>query len=548
MNINTKKYIEEFLKIKDKKSQIIPFKLNFPQQKLYDVIKQEKRLKKPVRIIILKARQMGFSTLTEAILFKETATKFNVSTGIITHQEDATTNLFNMSKLFYTELPSEIRPQILNSNAKELIFNNREGTGLNSKIRCMTAGSKGVGRSATYNKLHISELAFWQGDKKEILTGLLQTVPYTEDSMVIIESTANGFDYYKTMWDEAVRGDNDYIPVFIGWNDLPEYQLPYNGFTLTAEENELKAKYDLNNEQIAWRRWCIRNNCQNDIDKFKQEYPICPEEAFINSGKCYFNVQNIVNRIQQCPNPIKRGYFSYIYRNEKIVDYKWIDDERGAIELYELPKPRQPYVLGGDTSGEGSDFFTAHVIDNITSKQVAKLRQEYDEVEYTRQIYCLAKFYNGALVGLEANFSTYPIKELDRLGYRKQYVREIEDEYTNRYEKRLGVRTTLKTRPVMLANLQEIVLEHINNIVDKDTLREMLVFIKNENGRPEAQEGEHDDLVMGLAITYYIREQQTFKLLPLEAPQAIERNYSAFEVRSTASIRDNDFGSDIEII
>ena len=546
MNINTKKYIEEFLKIKNKKSEIISFKLNYPQQKLYDVIKQEKRLHKPVRIIILKARQMGFSTLTEAILFKETATKFNVSTGIITHQEDATTNLFNMSKLFYTELPAEIRPQLLNSNAKELIFNNREGTGLNSKIRCMTAGSKGVGRSATYNKLHISELAFWQGDKKEILTGLLQTVPYTEDSMVIIESTANGFDYYKTMWDEAVRGDNDYIPVFIGWNDLPEYQLPYNGFTLTQEEKELKIKYGLSNEQLTWRRWCIRNNCQNDIDKFKQEYPICPEEAFINSGKCYFNVQNIVKRIQECTQAIKRGFFKYTYANEKIVDYKWIDDERGAIELYELPKDRQPYVLGGDTSGEGSDFFTAHVVDNITSKQVAKLRQEYDEIEYTRQIYCLAKYYNEALVGLEANFSSYPIKELDRLGYRKQFVREVEDNYTNRHEKRLGVRTDFKTRPVMLANLQEIVLEHISNIVDKDTLREMLVFIKNENGRPEAQEGEHDDLVMGLAITYYIREQQSFKLLP---PPRIEvAPYKDEWGESTRKIRNNDFGSEIEVI
>ena len=544
MNINTKKYIEEFLKIKNKKSEIIPFKLNYPQQKLYDVIKQEKRLHKPVRIIILKARQMGFSTLTEAILFKETATKFNVSTGIITHQEDATTNLFNMSKLFYTELPAEIRPQLLNSNAKELIFNNREGTGLNSKIRCMTAGSKGVGRSATYNKLHISELAFWQGDKKEILTGLLQTVPYTEDSMVIIESTANGFDYYKTMWDEAVRGDNDYIPVFIGWNDLPEYQLPYNGFTLTQEEKELKIKYGLSNEQLTWRRWCIRNNCQNDIDKFKQEYPICTEEAFINSGKCYFNVQNIVKRIQECPNPIKRGFFKYTYANEKIVDYKWIDDERGAVELYELPKNRQPYVLGGDTSGDGSDFFTAHVVDNITSKQVAKLRQEYDEVEYTRQIYCLGKYYNEALVGLEANFSSYPIKELYRLGYRKQFVREIEDDYRNKHEKRLGVRTDLKTRPVMLANLQEIVLEHISNIVDKDTLREMLVFIKNENGRPEAQEGEHDDLVMGLAIAYYIREQQSFKLLPAqERPIAPSVDPWGMKPRYKG-----DYGSEIQVI
>ena len=544
MNINTKKYIEEFLKIKNKKSEIISFKLNYPQQKLYDIIKQERRLHKPVRIIILKARQMGFSTLTEAILFKETATKFNVSTGIITHQEDATTNLFNMSKLFYTELPAEIRPQLLNSNAKELIFNNREGTGLNSKIRCMTAGSKGVGRSATYNKLHISELAFWQGDKKEILTGLLQTVPYTEESMVIIESTANGFDYYKTMWDEAVRGDNDYIPVFIGWNDLPEYQLPYNGFTLTQEEKELKIKYGLSNEQLTWRRWCIRNNCQNDIDKFKQEYPICPEEAFINSGKCYFNVQNIVKRIQECPNPIKRGFFKYTYANEKIVDYKWIDDERGAIELYELPKNRQPYVLGGDTSGDGSDFFTAHVVDNITSKQVAKLRQEYDEVEYTRQIYCLGKYYNEALVGLEANFSSYPIKELYRLGYRKQFVREIEDDYRNKHEKRLGVRTDLKTRPVMLANLQEIVLEHISNIVDKDTLREMLVFVKNENGRPEAQEGEHDDLVMGLAIAYYIREQQSFKLLPAQE-RPLAPNVDPWGMKPRYK---GDYGSEIQVI
>ena len=194
--------------------------------------------------------------------------------------------------------------------------------------------------------------------------------------------------------------------------------------------------------------------------------------------------------------------------------------------------------------GEGSDFFTAHVVDNITSKQVAKLRQEYDEVEYTRQIYCLGKYYNEALVGLEANFSSYPIKELYRLGYRKQFVREIEDDYRNKHEKRLGVRTDLKTRPVMLANLQEIVLEHISNIVDKDTLREMLVFIKNEHGRPEAQEGEHDDLVMGLAITYYIREQQSFKLLPAQE-RPLAPNVDPWGVKPRYK---GDYGSEIQVI
>ena len=549
MSINTKKYIEAFLKIKNKEAQIIPFKLNYPQQRLYDVIKEQKQKKKPVRIIILKARQMGFSTLTEAILFKETATKFNMSAGIVTHQEEATTNLFKMSKTFYNELPNELKPQILNSNAKELIFNNKDNTGLNSRIRCMTAGSHGVGRSSTYNFLHISELAFWQGDKKEILTGLLQTVPNNENSMIIIESTANGYDYYKTMWDEAVRGDNDYIPVFIGWNELPEYSMEYTGFKLTLEEEELKEKYNLTNEQLTWRRWCIRNNCQNDLDKFKQEYPICPEEAFINSGKCYFNVENITKHIQECPEPIRRGYFEYKYEYEQIKSYTWKDDERGAIEIYADVIERNPYVLGRRYGAEnGSDSFTAQVINNITGKQVAKLKQEYDEVEYTRQIYCLAKYYNEALVGLETNFSTYPIKELERLGYDFQYVRVKEDEYTNRTEERFGFKTTMITRPLILANLQQIVLEHINKIVDKDTLREMLTFIKNERGRPEAMEGEHDDLVMGLAITYYIREQQIFKLYPKEVPMQQIVDYSPFNVRRSELSRDDDFGSEILII
>lgn len=264
-------------------------------------------------------------------------------------------------------------------------------------------------------------------------------------------------------------------------------------------------------------------------------------------GKTYFNAQKISERLDRLNSPIKKGYFSYTYEKEKIKDYKWIDDPEGFIEIYEDVKDRVPYVLGGDTAGEGSDYFTGFVIDNITGKQVAKLRREFDEVEYTRQIYCLGKYYNEALVGLEANFSTYPIRELERLGYKKQYVREKEDEYTHKLEKRLGVRTDMKTRPVALANLQQIVLEQIDWINDKDTLEEMLTFVRNERGRPEAQEGCHDDLVMGLAITYYIRDQQKFKLLPAKA-QPKQQVFGGFNLNVGHPIRDDDFGSRIEVI
>ena len=516
MSINTKQYIEKYIKIRDKAGKIIDFKLNQPQQKLYDVIKQQKQLNKPVRIIILKARQMGFSTETESILFKETTTKFNINTGIITHQEDATTNLFTMSKLMYDCLPDSMKPSIKASNAKELIFNNKDGTGLNSKIRCMTAGSGGVGRSYTYTNLHISELAFWPGDKKETMTGLLQAVPNLPDTMIIIESTANGFEYFKEMWDKAVKGENDFIPLFVGWNELDEYQMPYDGFELTNEEEILMRQYNLTLEQLTWRRWCIKNNCSGDVDQFKQEYPITPEEAFISTGACFFNKEIIMGRINKIKElkPIKVGYFSYDIDGNDISNVEFIEDKKGYIKIFKDVEDGHPYVLGGDTAGDGSDNFTGLVIDNSNGHQVATLKDaKIDEDEYARQMYCLGIYYNEALIGPENNYSTYPTKKLKEYDYPNLYIRELEDNISEKVQDKYGFITNKATRPIILSILKEVFRDNISWINDIDILREALVFIKNEKGRPEAQVGEHDDLIMGLAITYYIRTQQRFTII-----------------------------------
>lgn len=511
MSINTKAYIENYIKIRDKKGNVVPLKLNEPQLKYYNIIRKLYIERKPIRIIILKARQMGFSTETEAIIFKNVVTHHNYNAGIVAHKEDSTTNLFNMSKRMLEYLPEDIKPEQKKSNAKELVFNNGEGTGLDSKIKCMTAGGKGIGRSDTFTALHLSELAFWEGNKKETMTGLLQAVPNTPESMIIIESTANGYEYFKEMWDRAVAGKSDFYPLFIGWNELKEYSMPYTGFKLTKEEIDLQEQYSLTLEQLAWRRWCIENNCSGDINQFKQEYPICPEEAFLSTGNCYFNKENIINRINNTPDPIIRGKFNCFYDGVRIRNQKFLEQEDGEIQIYEYPENRVPYVIGGDTAGEGSDYFTAHVINNITGKQVAVLKQQHNEIEYVKQVYCLGMFYNKALIGLENNFSTYPTQKLTELNYPNQYVRKKEDVYNTKYEKSFGFRTTSITRPYILANLQEIVHDSIEVINDKDTLREMLTFIINEKGRMEAEQGYHDDLVMALAITYYIRSQQQMK-------------------------------------
>ena len=533
MSINTKLYIEKYLKIQDKNAKIIDLELNKPQLKLYNALKEQYNQGKPQRAIVLKARQMGFSTLTEAMIFKKTVTDFNIKSGIITHEASATDNLFNMSKRYLDNLPEELKPQIKKSNAKELVFDNEKGTGLKGIIKCMTAGNTTVGRSDTFQNLHISEYAFWGGKKKDTLIGLLQSVPNTKDTMIVVESTANGYDDFKDMWDDAVEGKSDFIPVFCAWWELNEYRKEYNGFELNEEEIKLKELYDLDNEQLAWRRWCIQTNCRGDINLFKQEYPSCPEEAFMSSGNCVFDKEKIINRIQQIKDlePLKQGSFLYDYDGLNITNIRWQEDKNGIIKIYKDVEKNRPYVLGGDTAGDGSDNFVGEVLDNISGEQVAELSHETDEDLYARQMYCLGMYYNQALIGVEVNFSTYPQKELERLRYPKLYQRQVEDSKTHKFMQKGGFKTTQITRPIIIAGLVEIMRDNTEVFNSIEYLRESLSFIKNENGRPEAEQGKHDDRVMAMAIAHYIRPQQqmtikeekTTEELEYEEKQYIER-------------------------
>ena len=229
-------------------------------------------------------------------------------------------------------------------------------------------------------------------------------------------------------------------------------------------------------------------------------------------GKTFFNAEKISKRLTQIREPIKRGSFIYDYDGLKITNIKFVPSEDGFIDIFESPKTNCPYVISGDTAGEGSDYFIGQVLDNTTGKQVAKLRKQFDADEYTRQMYCLGIYYNKALIGIEANFDTFPIRKLLELGYDKQFIREKEDTYTGKHDKAFGFRTDRITRPLILSMLQSIVNDNIELINDKETLEEMLVFIRNEKGRPEAQDGCHDDLVMALAIAYYIRPQQDMQV------------------------------------
>ena len=554
---NPEKLIELFFVVVDKEQRTTPFFLNEVQKDFLAKLKQaivdyENGVIIDITMLVLKGRQQGFTTLITAYQLACTLTNKNFQGFTVADESTNTEAIFqNKAKFPYDQLPNALKPTEKFNNKRQLLFEK-----LNSSWAVDTA-TKNMGRSRTINFFHGSECAFWRDGIAITQAGLGEA--FTKNCIKIYESTANGFNDYEKMWNS-----NRYINCFYEWWRTKEYSTNFESEQIKEEfinniltKDEwiykrlkwLKEKKQLNLEQLYW----YYNKYQNYIDKelIKQEYPCTPEEAFLSTGACYFDKEKIIERLSEISKPIKIGYFNYKETTKRdrwgqeyitITDVEWVDDENGFIQIYEDVKERYPYVLGGDTAGEGSDYFTGHVINNVTGKQVAKLRKQFNEVEYAKQIYCLGKYYNWALIGLETNFSTYPTNKLDELKYPKLYIREKEDDYTDKKEKRFGFRTTKVTRPLILADLQAIVLEEIDKIVDGETLREMLRFVKTDNGRPEAEQGEHDDLVMGLAITYYIRNQQSFKIIKEQKEIKILDHFNLHQQSNY------DVGSEIEII
>jgi phage terminase large subunit len=261
-------------------------------------------------------------------------------------------------------------------------------------------------------------------------------------------------------------------------------------------------------------------------------------------GKTVFDARAIQNRLETIPKPLKVGYFEYDYDGLRITNIKWQPDRNGCIKLYQMPNtPRvTKYCIGADTAGEGSDYFVADVLDARTGVQVAKFRNQTDADLFTRQLYCLGKHYKDAMIGIEANFDSYPIRELTRLGYHNQYARETQDTYTGKTEKRFGFKTTSLTRPTAISKLIEIVREHCEVINDRETLEELLTIVRNEKGRIEAPQGGHDDQMMSLAIAHQIRDQVVFLNEPIYADPVYQFN---IERRNEAQY---DYGEVITIV
>lgn len=269
------------------------FAMNKAQAYIHARLEEQRAAVGYVRAIILKGRQQGASTLIGGRFYHKTTNNPGQRTFILTHQEQATANLFAMTARYHENCPPAIRPATGKNNAKELTF-----PALDSQYQVATAGSKGVGRSATLTNVHGSEVAFWENGEDH-LSGLFQAVPLAPGTEIILESTAKGVgNIFHEEWKKAASGISDFIAIFVPWFWQDEYRRkPPEGFELSEDEESVpegeltEAQYakafkcDL--AQMYWRRMKIIELGSGDEGywKFKEEYPATPDEAFQGDTK-----------------------------------------------------------------------------------------------------------------------------------------------------------------------------------------------------------------------------------------------------------------------
>ena len=548
------KMIEEFLWIKDKDARSVRFILNKDQVDLYKSMCEQKLSGRPIRVNILKARQKGFSTFIAGLIFVKTIFTPGQSAAIVADISDHARILFEKYQFFYENLPEELKLKIIKSNVQELVVEHKNH--LRSSIRVTVQGNAS-GRGATYQMLHLSECAFWD-NLGSTLTSLLQTVSSENmESMIFLETTANGANEYKLRWDRDVSGKTPFISKFYPWFTTEDYKAKYiYDFDKPKWLVEYAEKYNLSEAQVVWlyNKW---EELSEDLSALRQEFPSNPIEAFITSGNSVFNVELLQNRKEEIMHnlPREQGFFSYSKTSSAdgritISDVKFLESRFGEIKIYKEVNPLHPYVICYDPAVGGEDYNAMHVFDNYTGEQVAtyhKNRCDVDECVY--QMYCLGKYYNNAMATAEQNNGPYTLQLLAKCGYpfiyQDQQIEDIGTRFINKY----GYKVTTINRSPMIQMFAIAFRDNPKIINDYETICEMESFQNVQTGRTkdgkpvekaQAVGGKHDDLVMAACGYYLCRDLQ--RSIPYSEPVNNKKTIDQIAIEIEQKRKNKDYG------
>jgi hypothetical protein len=528
-------FFKDHLKIRTKDGRLIPFTLNRPQRLLLEKwILPAMRSGRPIRIYILKARQMGFSTLSEALVYWRT-TLWPYSNGLVAaHSRGRSATIFNMFRVYFTNMARDFRPAQKLSNRAEFYFANPDQDGepgIESHIVTETAENKDMGAGATWQIVHMSEFARYERVNPHLLetwASLMPAIPDGPNTYVILETTAQGEGFAKDFW----YSDNGYEKAFIPWVAEPNYRedSPLIHNELQEDEdgpfgNELQEYYhvvaalkewwgdevpDPHTEalhRLRWRRTRIEKDFNNDVSLFDQEYPITPEHAFRASGGAVFSVRALETLEERAEAPREYKFVLGASPEESFVP-----GIRGGLRVYQPPLKGHQYIAGVDIAGgyKDGDFSTIVIIDRETMQTVAVYEDRLDPDTFSYLIDKLGRRYNEAFLCVESNnhglLVIHNLTKVHKYPTRKLYRRWAYDNVFKKNGWVVGFVTSSGTKPMIINQLRHAIDDLELSVTDVPTLQQLREYQRIVRGKKELFEapvGKHDDLVIGTALAYH---------------------------------------------
>lgn len=525
------RYAANNLWIRDKDANIVPFVPNIAQRELIDRVITLLSEGKPVRIIILKARQMGLSTAVEAIIYWWTTTHQNITSAIIAHEDVASKNLYNMFKRYYDNSNPLFKPSRKYDTRSDLTFAREDAdgnqVGLNSVIKTATAKNTSAGRSDTIQLLHGSEVASWDNGE-ELVASLLQTVPKRPNTMIFLESTAEGRgNFFYKEWTNSVKGETVFEPFFFPWWIQDEYEMDGDDIKeFTPDEQDIvdlmreglhigNNVYKVDEEHIQrkmrFRRY-VEREFTSTPERLLQEYPSTAHEAFIATGQTVFNIKALSHMEKQCGKPDEDRKYELIEDASRNISVKEILGEKEKkhvpLKIWDMPERGEEYVIGADVA-EGlveGDYSVADVVRKKDMKTVARFRGHPDPDQFGTILEQLGRFYNYALIGVEINnHGLTTVQRLRNLFYRNLYRRERGmDEVFETMTSSFGWKTDIRTKPLAIDYLAEAIRE--GYVIDHDLVfvEEAFSYVRDDRGKTNAEIGSHDDTIMAKAIAFQL--------------------------------------------
>ncbi|PAQ14987.1 DNA packaging protein [Bacillaceae bacterium SAOS 7] len=510
-------FFKNFIKIIDNNGDSVPFVMNPEQQQFTNTMEKYN--------VILKGRQIGFTTWSLAYMLYSAITKPDTSYMIMTQHNKVTQSLLRKIKKMYKSLPLDnpkfdyLFPKLELSNRDEIYMSN------GSRIMVATAGGEDSISGNTFELIHFSEMAKYPVEaQEELIATAIPALAKNPNSKIIIESTAMGYNYYQELFMKAYRGNGSVWKAhFYSWlaeayskqfkHSFDEaenwYRLNNKGARMSKDDLEhdeeiLFNKYGANYRQLMYRRYYIKSN---SLEKFMREFPTTPDEAFSESNKSVFDTKKIIERLQNASDP-----FPYTtIQNDLTNDLRPYLGK--SLFVYHLPKKGQKMYAGVDVasgSGGDNDNSTMSVFNEDGQQMASFYANDVPVYEFAKVVNDIGRFFNYVFICVERNSLGLPL--LERLRKEYNYMNLLKQKVFNEKGKKkmqLGFQTTAVTKPIMVNDLKESFELNMINIECVQTLEEMKIFQEDSNGKMGNKRGvgKHDDLVISTAMACQAMKQ-----------------------------------------